>query len=164
MSWEAAGALSEMIGAAAVVVSVVYLAIQVRTASKAATTTLRDAVFASLYQWNYHLTADAAFAAMFHRGLQDYESLSAEEKPRFIHTIYSFFKVFENIYRHFLQGAIDEATWSQNREPLFVFAHTPGGRLYLQSRKATFDPRFLQEVASGQAVYSLDPARDGAAA
>ena len=85
---------------------------------------------------------------MFHRGLQDFESLSDEEKPRFLHTAYGFFKVFENIYIHYLEGSIGSDAWLQNREILYMFSKLPGGQFYLRERRAAFDPRFIQELES----------------
>ena len=96
MNWDAIGAIGEIVGAVAVVISVIYLAIQIRIGSSAVSTNLRDSIYSSFFEWNYQLTADPGFAAMFHRGLQDFNSLSEEEKPRFMHTAYGFFKVFEN--------------------------------------------------------------------
>ena len=78
MNWDAIGAVGEMVGAIAVVFSVAYLAVQIRSGSAALSTNIRDSVFASLSQWNYQLTADPEFAWMFHRGLKDFDSLQQE--------------------------------------------------------------------------------------
>jgi hypothetical protein len=42
MNWDAITAIAELIGAAAVVLSLIYLAIQVRTGARALQTTMRD--------------------------------------------------------------------------------------------------------------------------
>ena len=48
MSWDAVGAIAEAIGALAVVVSIVYLAVQIKSGTKALRTTLRDSAFHDL--------------------------------------------------------------------------------------------------------------------
>lgn len=146
MNWDAIGAIGEIVGALAVVISVIYLAIQIRTGSAAVSTNLRDSIFASLYEWNYQLTADPPFAAMFHRGLADFNSLTDEEKPRFMHTAFGLFKIFENAYLHYIEGSVGADVWKQNREVLYSFAQTPGGRLYLEARRGAFDERFMEEI------------------
>ena len=146
MNWDAIGAVGEIIGALAVVISVVYLAIQVRSGSAAVSTNLRDSVFASLNEWNYRLTADPPYAAMFHRGLKDFSLLTDEEIPRFMHTAYSFFKLFENVYLHYVEGSVGAEAWVQNREVLYTFSKTPGGKFYLEVRREIFDERFIKEL------------------
>lgn len=146
MNWDAIGAIGEIIGALAVVLSVGYLAVQIRTGSAALSTTLRDSVFASLAQWNYQLTSDPELAWMFHRGLNDFNTLDEKERPRFMHIIYGFFKVFENIYLHYLEGSLGADTWLQNKEIVHAYYATPGAQFYINSRRATFDERFLKAL------------------
>ena len=104
-AWTAAGAIGEILGALGVIISVIYLAAQIRSTSRSLNTTIRDNVFNALDQWNYQLTADPEFAWMFHRGLQSYDSLDEKERPRFLHTMYGLVKLFENIYLHHLEAA-----------------------------------------------------------
>ena len=146
MNWDAVGAIGEITGAIAVVISVIYLAVQIRSGSAALSTTIRDSVFASLEQWNYQLTADPEFAWMFHRGLQDLGSLDEKERPRFIHTAFGFFKVFENIYFHYLEGSVGSDAWVQNCEIVHAYYVMPGAQLFLDSRRSAFDEGFLKAL------------------
>lgn len=146
MNWDAVGAIGEIIGAIAVVISVVYLAVQIRSGSEALSTNIRDSVFTSLSQWNYQLTADPEFAWMFHRGLTDFDSLDEKERPRFMHTCYGLFKVCENIYLHYLSGSVSAKDWIQSREIAHAYYATPGAQFYLASRRPAFDERYLKEL------------------
>jgi hypothetical protein len=58
MNWDAIAAIAELIGAAAVVLSLIYLAIQVRTGSRALQTTMRDSSFHALTEYNLYLISD----------------------------------------------------------------------------------------------------------
>jgi hypothetical protein len=146
MNWEAIGAIGELVGALAVVISVIYLAVQIRSGSAALTTNIRDSVFATLEQWNYQLTADPEFAWVFHRGLNDFDSLDEKERPRFMHMTYAFFKIFENIYLHYLEGSVGSEVWVRNREIVHAYYVTPGAQYYIGSRRSAFDERFLQTL------------------
>ena len=157
MNWEAIGAIGEIIGATGVIVSVVYLAAQIRSGSRTLTTTVRDNVFASLDQWNYQLTADPEFAWMFHRGLEDFSALDEKEQSRFVHTLYGFLKLFENIYLHYRDGSVTEESWSQNSKILMAFVRTPGASEYLAQRREIFDPGFVSAVERNMETEIASP-------
>jgi hypothetical protein len=71
MNWDAIGALAETIGALAVVISLIYLAVQIRSGTKALRTTLRDSAFRYLGEWKYVLSADPELPWLFKRGLRN---------------------------------------------------------------------------------------------
>ena len=100
---------------------------------------------------------------MFHRGLRDFDALTELERPRFLHTAFSYFKMYENLYLHFLDGAVGEEVWIHNRELMFAFSKMPGGQYYLDSRANAFDPRFMKELNanSGQNVPAPDIVSEG---
>ena len=149
MNWEAIGAISELVGALAVLASLVYIAIQVRSGAIAYKTNLRDTSFRSLMEWNYAMTQDESLAWVFHQGVKDWTSLDNKERVRAIHALYSFFKLIENMYLHYLGGHLDEELWSGNKKVLFTYGTQPGSREYLSQRMSIFHPeyqKFLQSM------------------
>jgi hypothetical protein len=168
MNWDAFGAIGEVIGAAAVVISLVYVSIQVRSGTKALQTTTRDSVFKSVQEWNLAVMADPRLGWIFQSGSREFERLGDEDRARYLHVMYSFFKVFENIYLHHLDGVVPKNLWDPNRTMLTVYAASPGGRKYWEERKAAFDPRFnaVMEalkpgpLAPGHKVSQLQPETD----
>jgi hypothetical protein len=147
MSWDAIAAIAEAIGALAVVVSIVYLAVQIQSGTKALRTTLRDAAFHNLQEWNYVLSSDEELPWIFKRGLRNPTDLNDKELARFHHMMYSFYKVFENIYLHFLEGSIAE---EDNNEILFLYYAQNGAQEYWRNRREIFDPRFIELVESSE--------------
>lgn len=150
MSWDAIGAIAEAIGALAVVVSIVYLAVQIQSGTKALRTTLRDSAFHNLQEWNYVLSSDEELPWIFKRGLRNPTDLNDKELARFHHMMYSFYKVFENIYLHFLEGSIAEEAWENNNEILFLYYAQNGAQEYWRNRREIFDPRFVELVESSK--------------
>lgn len=145
MNWNAIGAVAELLGAAAVVVTLVYLSRQIRDQNRAIETSTRDSAFHQLQEWNYQLMADPRLSVVFQRGAlsADWGDLSEDDRARFIHVMYSFYKLFENIYLHSLAGSIEADVWEQNKAVFVAYASQPGCQRYLAHRRATFDPRFL---------------------
>ena len=168
MNWDAFGAIGEVIGAAAVVISLIYVSIQVRSGTRALQTTPRDSGFKSVQEWNLAVMADPKLGWIFQSGSGDFEGLGEDERARYLHLMFSFFKVFENIYLHSLDGVVPPEIWEPNRTMLTVYAASPGGRKYWEERKAAYDPRFNEvmeglqpgPLAPGHKVSGLQPAAE----
>jgi len=146
MNWSAISAVADVVAAIAVVVSLVYLASQIRSGIRALRTTMRDNVFHSLQEWNYVVASDQELPAIFQRGAADFDSLDEKERARFVHIMFSFFKLFENIYLHNREGSVGEEAWTQNKMFLSLYVNQPGCRHYWENRKAAYDSRFREMV------------------
>ena len=164
MNWEAIGTVAELVGAIAVVISLIYLASQLRSSSRAFKTSLRDTALKSLMEWNYNMLADPDLGWIFQKGIKDFDSLEERDRARLIHVLFSFFKVFENIYLHYLEGSVDKDVWEQNYKLLSLYASQPGAKNYWNSRYETFHPRFQHlldlmeqpEIVPGHVFASID--------
>lgn len=145
MNWEAIGAAGEVLGAAAVVATLLYVARQLHEQNRALTTSVRDSAFQQLQEWNYQIMSDPGLGHLFQRGAatDDWDEFSAEERSRLIHTFYSFFKVFENIYLHTAEGSAPPEVWDRNCQVFFAYAAQPGCRHYWHHRRAALDDRFV---------------------
>ena len=142
MNWDAFGAIGEVIGAAAVVISLIYVSVQIRSGTTALRTTTRASVFKSLQEWNIAVMADPRLGWVFQNGSRDFDSLGEDERARYPHVMYSFFKILENIYLHHLDGVVPSELWEPNLTMLTAYASSPGGRMYWEERKAAYDPHF----------------------
>lgn len=143
MNWDAIGAIAESIGAIAVIASLLYLAIQVRTGAKALSTTTRDSMNKSIVEFCSALYQDAEMAYLFQRGAEGKDELSAQELARFLPAAFNFFKLYENMFLHYLEGAVQESDWVYNQEMLLNYGRRDGMQHYLEQRTTHFDPRFL---------------------
>lgn len=98
LEWEMISAIAEIIGAAAVVVSLVYLAIQVRQNGKigrlAAHQGLSDSISAAMEPFY----SDPDMSRIWHLAATQPEELSAEEQERFGIALYLIFGKFHNAY------------------------------------------------------------------
>lgn len=145
MNWDALGAVGQLVGALAVVATLLYVSRQLRQQTRALNTTVRDSVFHQLQEWNYQIVADRPLADLFQRGAAsaDWREFDHVDQARLIHVFYSFFKVFENIYLHAAEGSTSPEVWERNCQVFFAYAAQPGCRRYWEQRRATLDPRFL---------------------
>src|ERR1700730_9421540 len=110
-NWEAVSAISQMVGSIAVVFSVLYLAVQVHRSTRIAKLAAQDAAATSLREVTRPFAENADLARVWRIGLEDLQSLSAEEQARFFHSTYQFLKAFETIHFHHIYGLMDEQIW-----------------------------------------------------
>lgn len=144
-------AITQVIGTLAVIVSLIYLAIQVRQGTKNLRTTTRDSSFRSLMEWNYHIMSDPDLAWIFQQGCKDFDTLNERERARYVHIMYSFIKMFENLYLHYSDKSVDTDVWEHNRHILEAYANQPGAQYYWSQRFGIFHPdfqKFFREIKS----------------
>ena len=146
MNWEALGAVGEVLGAVAVVATLLYVARQLDEQNRALETNVRDSAFQQLQEWNYQVMADPGLSHLFQRGAatDDWDGFSPEEKSRLIHVFYSFFKTFENVYLHTAEGSAPAEVWDRNCQVFLAYAAKPGCRRYWNERRGTLDERFVK--------------------
>ncbi len=129
MNWDAIGAIGEIVGAIAVVATLIYFAIQMRQY----TTGLRSATFnATMQEFNQINVAqlDPALADLLDRGMEDLDSLSPTEKYQFGWIVRTYINIWENMYQQYLEGACSESYWLPYARQAKVILATPGGRAF----------------------------------
>jgi hypothetical protein len=146
--WEAISAISQMIGSIAVVCSVLYLAAQVHRSTRIAKVTAQDTAATSLRDVTKPFAENAELARIWRMGLENLQSLSAEEQARFFHSTYQFLKAFETIHFHHVHRLMDEQIWQGWCGLLQHYIAAPGVEHYWKLRHDLFSQRFQQFVAT----------------
>jgi hypothetical protein len=152
MNWEAISAVSQLVGSLAVVISVLYLAVQLRSSTRVARVAAQDAAAAALRDVTKPFMENAELGRVWRTGLENLEALSAEDQARFFHAAYQFMKALETIHYHYVYGLLDAQLWEGWRELLRHYVATPGIHYYLTQRGPVFSQRFRQFIAELEPV------------
>jgi len=83
MNWDALGAVSEMVGAAGVIITLGYLAVQIRRSNLLSTAESNRFSYTAANSTILAIAQDPNLAKIFYEGLADRESLSADARVRF---------------------------------------------------------------------------------
>src|SRR5436853_3951473 len=134
MNWEAISAVSQLVGSLAVVVSVLYLAVQLRSSTRVAKVAAMDAAAAALRDVTKPFMENAELGRVWRVGLENLGTLSPEDQARFFHAAHQFLKALETIHYHYVYGLLDLQLWSGWRELLHHYVATPGIKYYLDRR------------------------------
>lgn len=138
MNWEAIGAIGEIIGAIAVVLTLIYLAVQVRQSTRM-TQAISIQTASSLDQeFLLTLGTDADRAQKWATYLSTPEVLSDKERLQCAYLMGSFIRRLENVYLQQRLGSLSSEGW-QSRQPMFEgIARSAGYADYLKSVPGRF--------------------------
>ncbi len=148
MNWDAISAVSQLVGSIAVVLSVLYLALQVHRGTRVAKLATQDAAATALREVTKPFMENAEVERIWRVGLEDIDSLSVEERARFFHAAYQFLKAFETIHFHYIYGLMDKQLFEGWHGLLRHYIAAPGMAQYWNLRPEVFSKRFRDFVNS----------------
>ena len=154
MNWEAINAVSQFVSSIAVVLSVLYLGIQVHRSTRVARVAAQDAAASAVRDVTNTFMENAEMARIWGAGLEDLNTLSAEDQARFFHATHQFLKALETIHFHYLNGLMDKQLWLGWQELLRQYIAAPGIAQYWSVRNQLFSARFCEFI------NQLEPVRD----
>ncbi len=148
------GSLGEFVGALGVVISLIYLARQMRQN----TTSIRAASFNSMTENSIrileHAFRDGAFAEFLHRAERDSSSLSANERVRWDAYMTAVYRHFGNLVYQYRVGVLDQQMWLSYRDTLKQHLRTASWRNWFEENKGSFSSSLVELVS--QATRELD--------
>ena len=145
MNWDAIGAVSEIVGAAAVVISLMYLAVQIRNQnaeSKAGA--MRD--ISEAFRASSAIFTDGELAEIFVKATADFGSLSDAETIRFISAMHPVLRVFEEAFNQRLRGRLDDDLWEGINRQYSSYLSAPAIQEYWKIRRNHYTDRFQRFV------------------
>ena len=157
--WEAIGALGDILGAAAVFVSLIYLAMQIRTQNKEARISALQGLLASMRD-TLKLFIEPGVAEEYLLVLSGSAEATPAQKLRVTMVLMEIWKLSEGAYFEVLEGRLDEITWNSFNSQLADVMANPVAVEIWQSRSHQFDKRFrqfMQELAPGEQLYGIEP-------
>ena len=125
MNWELASAVADLAGAAAVVISLVYLARQVRMSNRLARAEAYRSPNSDLNSLNATFSTDPIFRAAFRRAIEGAtrDKLDADERTVLDGYLISVTNTYEQLAREVREGILDPHTFSFGARGLFLLPY-----------------------------------------
>ena len=146
MNWDAIGAVGELIGAVAVIATLIYLAQQIRDSARAArSAAVTDATNAiqALYQ---ELGTNPQSSEHFLKGLTDYDSMPESEQFQWLMLMHSWFIGFQRSFFLSQEGTLDVSLRDSIGTAIVAVNHMPGLKQYWRQRRSFFQAEFVEWV------------------
>ena len=146
MNWEAISALGQIVGAIAVVISVIYLALQVRSNARQTRLASMRSMSDAFNGFLQGLAGNPQMGELWYRGVTDYESIQGVDLPRYNALIDHLFRIYEDMYYQNLEGHLDPRVWHGFQAPMRDIIAYPGIQDWWQSRSHWFSREFAEFV------------------
>lgn len=136
--------LAEIIGTTAVVISVVYLAIQMRLNTKALQATYRDTTAKHTTESLLQIASDGELASIFRRGQIDPTSLDDDEAFRLDCLLYAIFEIWETTFSNWRKGALSDQDWEKWETVMAFYLSQRGAQSFWDRFRGNFGSEFRQ--------------------
>ena len=143
MNWDAIGAIGEILGAIAVFMTLVYLAVQIRQNTASVTTATYDSVMAGITDINLVVARDPEVASIVARGFLVPDSLNAFEAYRFQFILRSWANQWLKMLRLYERGALSPPEWERLAQEAAQTFALPGGMVF-RARNHVFDDLYAE--------------------
>ena len=158
---EALGNLGDFIGGIGVVVTLVYLAGQIRQNSRSVKAASAQAMLGSLGMTLNSIGASPQASRVFALGQLDPSQLDEDEVSQFAHLILGWFRIVEQAFHHYERGGLDPELWEGHVAQLKSFIQSPSVQRWWSVRAPLFHPefrRFIEEIRGESTVPTLGDA------
>ena len=142
MNWDALSAIAGAVGALGVIVTLLYLALQVRHATRVAKA---DFFFRSIEGWidfNLRVADNEELSELLWKTLESPGELSRTEELRSRHLLSGIFRIGERLYYARRDDLITEQIFSSHLGLLVRLSRMPGGLRWLEDWGSGLDPEF----------------------
>ena len=168
MNWDALGAIAELIGAIAVVATLIYLAAQIRQNTLSNRNAALQTVSSQYADWLSTIIENESVARIYRAGLADFTQLTEEDRIRFgmllthlcracdaqyhQHTTNAlpqemWERACDAQYHQHTTNALPQEMWESTLESLVGVLEKPGGSTWWSKYGARFSPSFYSAVS-----------------
>jgi hypothetical protein len=137
MNWEALAAVGQLVGALAVLATLIYLAVQIKQNTAAVATATYESTMTGFNDINVVVASHPTLASLFDRGCQSPDSLSKEEAVQFNFLLRCYANQWWKLYKLYERGSLPAGEWSLFAREAGQFMDQPGCRPF-QAQNALF--------------------------
>ena len=135
MNWNAIGAIGENVGAFAVVISVLYLAYQVKQNTRHSQAFTQREIIRDIHQHQAQIREDPN---LLRRGFSEFDQLTGDEKLVVNTYLNEVVSTFESTLRLNTAGLVDPVIFAGHRGFLLAMLQSPGGKQWWTEIKTLF--------------------------
>jgi len=138
--------MSEIIGTILVVVSFLFLILQIRQNTQTLRTGTMSQLSYTLIESLMSLARDSELADIYFRGLNGINDLSETEQKRFTLQISSMLRIFNEQYFHYHEGSIDQSMWKSLTGPVEDLMQYRGAQEVWKLRQHHYSEEFQKYI------------------
>ncbi len=153
MNWEAIAAIGEIVGATAVLITFIYLAVQIRQNTAAVATSTYESVMTGFNDINIVVASHPALASLLDRGCQTPDKLNAEDVVQFNFLLRCYANQWWKLFKLHERGSLPVTEWSVFAREAAQFMDQPGCKPF-RAQNALFADLYSELEKHGGAEIS----------
>jgi len=157
VNWEAISAIGQIVGAIALVISLIYVASEVRRNTRATHLAAIRSMHDAFNRWIQQIAEHPHLTEVYNRGIHDFESLEGTDLIRFFSLMHGAFRNHEEIYHLQAKGHLEEDVWRGWEAVIRDINAYPGVQAWWRLRSHWFSEKFVKFI--DQAQQSAGPPR-----
>ena len=146
MNWDAIGALGELVGAAAVVVSIIYLALQVKQNSAHVRSSGYQTAVQSANQFLDSLSTHPETLKVFQAAQDSYDSLDDDDQSIARTLFMQLFMYYESLFYQYKDGVVDPDIWEGRRKMMVNLLQMPGVASWWETWRHIYGAKFQRYI------------------
>ena len=146
MNWDAIGSIGEIVGAIAVVVSLIYLAVQVRQNTKIVAANTFQAVSSSASYTSMEIAQSPHLSRLVLKLFGENGDLSPEESMQAQLVFRAIFRNYENYFYQYSRGYFEEEVWDGYMRTMSEQLSIPFGQTWWKNHQKAFGSTFVEFV------------------
>jgi len=159
------GNIGELIGSIGVIVSLIYLAVEIRRNTDTERTSTYQSVVSDFGSLNRTMSADAELSYLYVEAMDNFGDLDSHQKARISQLFFVTFHYFENMYYQYRKGYLEEDVWRGWKRLMLTYYASPGFQTWWSVRRVVYSESFGEfldtaeldiDVASYKDVTQLD--------
>jgi len=162
MTLSALSQIAEIIAAVGVIISLVFVGLQVRANTRATRSAAAHDAMSGTREFYMMLGGNEQASRVWHRALIAPETISPEERLQFVYAIHSAFLAFQTSYSMTEEGTLDPEIRDSITSVVFAVKDLPGFQRFWSERRDFFKAGFREYVddlmkrptQSRQTIYS----------
>lgn len=140
------GALGELVGGVAIIVSLIYVGIQIKQNTMAQRLNTSHQISEDLADVYLFPSSSEDMARIFIDGLSKEHALKGPEHMRFYGYLHKFLRTMENAYYQYRHGALEWHAFEGVTRQFQFIVSTPGGQQYWRERGHWYNDEFKAYV------------------
>jgi hypothetical protein len=162
MNWEAIGSLGEIIGAAAVVTSLIYVGVQFRQYKTEAQASSRDSMSRATVDMLLRIATNDTLFNVYLKGMNDPSKLGPGETYRFDMIFYAIFETWETTFSQWKRGMLTPQDWKKWEVIIRYYLTAPGVKEFWKRHFVQFSDEFQEYIDNLEPDLNYDFSRRSA--
>jgi len=138
--------IAEIIGAVAIIISLMYVSIQVRDNTNAIRSAATNDAATAVQSWYMTIGSNEQTSIVFYHGMTQPDTLTHEQMFQFIMITHAAFLGFQNSFELAEQGTLDPEINESITNTLLATKDLPGYKIYWRQRGPQLNKRFREFI------------------